>query len=72
MNFRVSRQYSDLPSDIITEGIAERKTYVAQRRRVVVASTQGRDAGGERFVGGREKNERFILLNVKFHVGTQL
>lgn len=88
MNFRVSRQYSDLPSDIITGerggggriAPRERRTceVVTSRKGDRGFSSTGRRETGDReandFVGeeGRKTRGRFILLNVKFHVGTQL
>lgn len=71
MNFRVSRQYSDLSSDIITEGVAEKDVRAAaQRGRVAEVSGMTRRANDSS--GEWERDGRFILLNVKFHVGTQL
>lgn len=78
MNFHVSRRYSDLISrDIISRGCRERRTRGTARRKGGRGfdgdEKRGRTicegGGGEGGGGGRA---RFILLNVKFHVGTQL
>lgn len=74
MNFHVSRRYSDLPSVVITRGCAEKDLRKARRGRVAGKVSTGTSSTGERFAraGARGGRARFILLNVKFHVGTQL
>lgn len=72
MNFRVSRQYNDLSSDIITEGFAEKDVRAAARRGRVAEVSAGTTRRANDSSGGWKRDERFILLNVKFHVGTQL
>lgn len=78
MSFRVSRQYSDLPCDIITGGCREkererkRDMHGVRRERVVEVSAGDEKTGRTIREGGGRGDGRFILLNVKFHVGTQL
>lgn len=73
MNFRVSRQYSDLSSDIITEGVAEKDVRAAaQTRKGGRGFSRDDEARANDSSGEWERDGRFILLNVKFHVGTQL
>lgn len=72
MNFRVSRQYSDLSSNIITEGVAEKDVRAAAQRGRVAEVSAGMTRRANDSSGEWERDGRFILLNVKFHVGTQL
>jgi len=58
MNFRVSHQYSDLPSDIITGGITEKDVHAVRHGRVAEVSVGMR---GERTIreGGKRTGDLF-------------